>query len=132
VKDGQTARFWEDSWQQLPNLKECMHTIQDWEITPQEKISNCWKEQSNQEQREWKETSLILPRSSNHNQLTLNTELNKRRILKQAGMDTLRWGYEEKGTFSTKEAYRKWHIYLGQQEDETDAGGFTTGSIPNL
>lgn len=83
-----------------------MQTIHDWEITPQEKISNFWKEPNNQEQREWKESSLILPCSSNHIQLTLNTELKKHRILKQAGMDTLRWGYEEKGTFTTKEAYR--------------------------
>lgn len=38
-------------------------------------------------------------------QQMINTELKKRRILPSEEKDILRWGYEEKGTFNTKEAY---------------------------
>jgi len=36
----------------------------------------------------------------------LTSELQKRKIIKTRGMDALRWGYEEKGTFTTREAYQ--------------------------
>eukprot|EP00253_Pinus_taeda_P019391 PITA_19391 len=50
--------------------------------------------------------------SSEDVQCALAEELQKRKILKEIDQDKLRWGYEEKGTFTTKEAY---HIILKDQ-----------------
>eukprot|EP00253_Pinus_taeda_P011612 PITA_11612 len=55
--------------------------------------------------RDWKEIRNILLDSPEAIHLSLSEELKKRKILKEAGKDKLRWGYEEKGTFTTKEAY---------------------------
>ena len=40
-----------------------------------------------------------------HDQQILDTKLMKRKILFSKEKDILRWGYEEKGTYSTREAY---------------------------
>eukprot|EP00253_Pinus_taeda_P029767 PITA_29767 len=106
VKDGCMARFWEDSWQQLPNLKDIIQGIRDQDINQHDTVNHFWRSHNAQEHREWKEANHILPSSTEQIQLSLSAELQKRRILKLAGMDTLRLGYEEKGTFTTKEAYR--------------------------
>jgi len=42
---------------------------------------------------------------SEQTQISLSSELQKRQILSSEEMDILRWGYEEKGTFTTREAY---------------------------
>eukprot|EP00253_Pinus_taeda_P032540 PITA_32540 len=68
VKDGGTARFWTDSWQQFPCLANVIQGIPAHQIQLQEKLQ-------------------------------------KRKILKKTEQDKLRWGYEEKGTYTTKEAY---------------------------
>eukprot|EP00253_Pinus_taeda_P003713 PITA_03713 len=60
----------------------------------------------NSEHREWKTINQIIPDSTEATQLSLAKELKKRRILKEAGADKLRWGYEEKGIFTAKEAYK--------------------------
>eukprot|EP00253_Pinus_taeda_P024057 PITA_24057 len=79
VKDGSTARFWTDSWQQLPCLANAQEIISD---------------------------------SPGVVQQSLAEELQKRQILKATEQDKLRWGYEEKGTYTTKEAY---HIIIKDQ-----------------
>eukprot|EP00253_Pinus_taeda_P022211 PITA_22211 len=106
VKDGRTARFWEDSWQQLPKLKDIIQGISDQDINQHDTMSHFWRSHNVQEHREWKQANRILPSSTEQIQLSLSAELQKQKILKLVGMDTLRWGYEEKGTFTTKEAYR--------------------------
>ena len=106
VKEGLTARFWTDSWQQLPNLKDCIQGITEQEINQQDKVSNFWKTQTTQDHREWKNVGLILLGSSNHTQMSLTSEFQKRKIIRTRGIDALRWGYEEKGTFTTREAYQ--------------------------
>eukprot|EP00253_Pinus_taeda_P025774 PITA_25774 len=79
VKSGCVAPFWTDSWQQLPN------------------------------HRAWKEVSAILPHGPEEVQTALAEELKKRKIIKADGPDSLRWGYAEKGTFTSTEAY---HIII--------------------
>lgn len=106
VKDGHTARFLEDPWQQLPNLKDTIPGIADQDIQQHEKVSRFWDSHNAQEHRKWKEDRHIIPHSPEQTQLSLSTELQKRKILTSAGWDTLRWGYEEKGTFTTREAYK--------------------------
>eukprot|EP00253_Pinus_taeda_P028410 PITA_28410 len=59
--------------------------------------------------REWKEASAILPQGPAEVQIALAAELEKRKIIKEDGPDSLRWGYAEKGTFTSIEAY---HIII--------------------
>lgn len=106
VKEGSTARFWTDSWQQLPSIKTLIQGLQDQEINQQDKVSEFWKPNTDSDHREWKEIIQILPDSTKAIQLSLSEELKKRKILKEAGKDKLRWGYEEKGIFTAKEAYK--------------------------
>eukprot|EP00253_Pinus_taeda_P035520 PITA_35520 len=106
VKEGSSARFWTDSWQQLPALNTLIQNLQAQEMNHMDKINKFWNLHTNSEYREWKPTHQILPDSTDAIQSSLSAELKKRKILKEAGEDKLRWGYEEKGTFTTKEAYR--------------------------
>eukprot|EP00253_Pinus_taeda_P009198 PITA_09198 len=55
------------------------------------------------------EANDILPHSPEAIQTVLAEELKKRKIFKEEGPDTLRWGYAEKGTFTSTEAY---HIII--------------------
>eukprot|EP00253_Pinus_taeda_P010996 PITA_10996 len=84
--------------------------VQD--INQQEKVNHFWNSNNESEHRDWKEARNILPDSPEAIQRSLAEELQKRKILKEIGQDKLRWGYEEKGTFKTKEAY---HIILKDQ-----------------
>lgn len=59
-----------------------------------------------QDHRQLKNANQFLLHSSEQTQQYLNTELQKRKITISEEMDTLRWGYEEKGIFTMKEAYK--------------------------
>eukprot|EP00253_Pinus_taeda_P023423 PITA_23423 len=106
VKDGCTAHFWTNSWQQFPSLTNLIQGIPIQDINQQEKINQFWKASNESEHRDWKEARIILPHSPEAIQQALAEELTKRKILKEIDHDKLRWGYEEKGTFTTKEAYQ--------------------------
>eukprot|EP00253_Pinus_taeda_P009939 PITA_09939 len=106
VKNGNTARFWEDSWQQLPNLRDNIPGLLDQDINPFDKVSQFWDSHNGQEHRKWKEVCHIISHSPEQSHFTLSSELQKRKILFSEGMDILRWGYEEKGIFTTQEAYK--------------------------
>lgn len=106
VKNGHTSRFWEDSWQQLPNLKNIIQGIPDQDINKYDTVSHFWNSHTDQEHRQWKEVNHILPHRPGQTQVSLSSELQKRKILHSEERDILRWGYEEKGTFTSKEAYR--------------------------
>eukprot|EP00253_Pinus_taeda_P035321 PITA_35321 len=95
-----------DSWQQLPSIKNLIQGIPDQEINQLDKVSKFWRPNNDLDQREWKEICHILPDSPEAIQISLSEELKKRKILKEAGKDKLRWGYEERGTFTTNEAYK--------------------------
>eukprot|EP00253_Pinus_taeda_P015835 PITA_15835 len=100
------ARFWEDSWQQLPNLRDNIPGLLDQDINPFDKVSQFWDSHNGQEHRKWKEVCHIISHSPEQSHFTLSSELQKRKILFSEGMDILRWGYEEKGIFTTQEAYK--------------------------
>lgn len=112
VKDDGTARFWTDSWQQFPSLANLIQGIPVQDINQQEKVNHFWNSNNESEHRVWKEARDILPDSPEAVQCSLAEELQKRKIIKETDQDKLRWGYEEKGTFTTKEAY---HIILKDQ-----------------
>eukprot|EP00253_Pinus_taeda_P008458 PITA_08458 len=105
VKDGGTARFWTDSWQQLPSLAHTIQDIPEHNIHSQETVNQFWKDNPESDHRTWREAQEIIPNSPAAVQRSLANELQKRRILKENDQDKLRWGYEEKGTYTTKEAY---------------------------
>eukprot|EP00253_Pinus_taeda_P011019 PITA_11019 len=98
--------FWEDSWQQLPNLRDNIQGLINQDINPFDKVSQFWEPQNGQEHRKWKEVRHILSHSPEQSNLTLASKLQKWKILFSEDMDILRWGYEEKGTFTTQEAYK--------------------------
>eukprot|EP00253_Pinus_taeda_P002060 PITA_02060 len=109
VKNGYLARFWTDSWQQLPCINNIIQDIPNQDPIQQEKINQFWTTNNTSDHREWTVASAILPYGAAETQEALAEELKKRRILKEDGPDSLRWGYEEKGTFTSKEAY---HILI--------------------
>eukprot|EP00253_Pinus_taeda_P024017 PITA_24017 len=78
----------------------------------EEKVNHFWYSNNDSDHRIWKEAREILPDSPEEVQCFLADELQKRKILKEIDQDKLRWGYEEKGTFTTKEAY---HFILKDQ-----------------
>eukprot|EP00253_Pinus_taeda_P015442 PITA_15442 len=106
VKEGSLAIFWTDSWQQLPTLKTLIQGLQDQDMNHMDKVNKFWNLNTNSDHREWKTINQIIPDSTEAIQLSLSTELKKRKILKEVGEDKLRWGYEEKGIFTAKEAYK--------------------------
>lgn len=108
IKSGTTARFWEDSWQQLPRLRDILqdHQILEREMIPQDTVRKFWKTDTNQEHRQWQDATHFLINCPEQTKHYLNAELQKRQVTTLEGMDILRWGYEEKGIFTAKEAYK--------------------------
>eukprot|EP00253_Pinus_taeda_P003415 PITA_03415 len=101
------ARFWTAKYANNLPLGE-PHTIQDipeHNIQSQETVHQFWKDNPESDHRTWREVQEIIPDSPAEVQRFLANELQKRRILKETEQDKLRWGYEEKGTYTTKEAY---------------------------
>lgn len=107
IKNGNIARFWEDSWQQMPKIKDILQELPADErgIHHLAKVNHCWTPAATQEYRKWKDIHLLLPNSSGQTQHLLETELQKRQIRVSEEPDILRWGYGEKGILTTKEAY---------------------------
>eukprot|EP00253_Pinus_taeda_P036591 PITA_36591 len=98
-----------DSWQQLPSINNILQDIPNQNLLQQETINQFWTTNNTFDHREWKEASAILPHGPEEVQIALAAELNKRKIIKEDGPDSLRWGYAEKGTFTSTEAY---HIII--------------------
>lgn len=109
VKSGCVARFWTDSWQQLPSITNIIQDIPNQDLIQQGKINQFWTTNNTLDHRAWKEASAIVPHGPEEVQIALAEELKKRKIIKADGPDSLRWGYAEKGTFTSTEAY---HIII--------------------
>lgn len=110
IRNGESALFWEDSWQQHlkldnPDLEvyknHCQnrgkHSVQQY----------CTSGISDQEWRKWS-----LPVTENPNEETPNLQnfllvLNKRKIRVSTDKDKLRWGLKGNGKFTLKEARRQ-------------------------
>lgn len=91
----------------MPTLKEIHQDIQipKREVNELATVNQFWNVTPNQDPRKWLTAIQILPNSPPNTQQALENELQKRQIKRADGRDTLRWGYGEKGIFSTKEAY---------------------------
>ena len=95
VKDGDAARFWEDTWQQLPKLKDLLHPsqIEKQDLQDHNKVKNLWKPYPTQDYRKWLNAAQILRNGTEQAQKTLDTKLMKRKIQCSEEKDILRWGY---------------------------------------
>ena len=107
IRNGSTARFWTDAWNQTPKLIDVLHParITNRQEQQQEKVHQFWTQATMQGFRQWKQSDQILPHTNPRETEELDKELNKRCIKCNEGNDILRWGYRTKGTFSTSEAY---------------------------
>eukprot|EP00253_Pinus_taeda_P024630 PITA_24630 len=101
------AWFWEDSWQQQPKLKDLILPLQfpEQDVQTYDKVKLFWNPSTTQGNRKWLSTDHILRHGTEQAQQILDTKLMKRKIQHLDERDILRWGYEEKGTFTTQEAY---------------------------
>lgn len=74
-------------------------------MQPYDKVKNFWRNSPTQEYQEGLKADQILRQGSTEVQQILDTKLAKRGILHSNEKDILVWGYEEIGTYSTREAY---------------------------
>ncbi len=108
IHSGTIARFWEDSWQQLPKLASLFHKpiwqafMQQADLTH---VHQFWQQQAPQEFQLWKPASTWQANWQGETYTEIDQELNHRRIKHSDQQDKLRWGHMPKGMFTTKEAY---------------------------
>jgi exonuclease III len=110
IGNGETALFWQDSWQQWPalNAEEWSHDIcaqtTGMGLT---KVADYW--QNNHAEDTWRYWHIDRGRINlaQHIDLApLQEALAKRKIPLRDGEDILRWGYRPQGSFTTQEAYQ--------------------------
>jgi exonuclease III len=110
IGNGETALFWQDSWQQWPALN-----AEEWsnDICAQAigvgltKVADYW--QNNHAEDTWRCWHLDRERINLAQQIDLaplQEELAKRKIPIRDGADILRWGYKPQGSYTTQEAYQ--------------------------
>eukprot|EP00253_Pinus_taeda_P009912 PITA_09912 len=106
IKNGDTARFWDDSWQQLPKIKDLMHDlpIPQQGTHPLETVKQFWSSSTTQKHRKWKGIDQIIREEGYEGtKQKLSDELKKRQIPIAAGADILRiltWDNLRKRNFS--------------------------------
>jgi hypothetical protein len=110
IRNGESALYWNDSWQQWPVLDN-----EDWArdiCTPATqagltRVADYW--QDNPLEDTWRSWHLDRERINLEAHVDLapwQEEMAKRKIPKIAGEDILHWGYSPRGTYSTQEAYQ--------------------------
>eukprot|EP00253_Pinus_taeda_P023386 PITA_23386 len=108
IHSGNSVRFWEDSWQQLPKLASIFHKPL-WQNYMQHtnliNVSQFWQQQALQDFQQWKPASSWQTDWHGETFTEIEQELSHRKIKHSNQQDKLRWGYTTKGTFTTKEAY---------------------------
>jgi len=107
IRDGETALFWEDAWQQFsklggPEFADLQRQCQEMGRTT---VNQYWNHSSrDQEWREWMFNETKNTTEANINVRDLLNLLNKRKIRKVDDKDQLRWGKKGSGNFTLKEA----------------------------
>eukprot|EP00253_Pinus_taeda_P002560 PITA_02560 len=107
IRNGCTARFWNDAWNQMPSLSsvfppEANPIRQDQQ---QATVHQFWTQETENGFRQWLPGNQITSNVIMAGRDELENELKKRSIRHQEGADILRWGYAPKGSYSTSEAY---------------------------
>eukprot|EP00253_Pinus_taeda_P004936 PITA_04936 len=107
IRNGETALFREDAWQQLPRLEK--PGLEDFKRECQNRgrytVHHYWSHSSSdQEWRDWLIHDTNNSIEVNNNISDLLSHLNKRKIRKATENDKLRWGMKGSGNFTLKEA----------------------------
>jgi hypothetical protein len=109
VRDGGSALFWTDSWQQLKPLEtmeELMALQRALHQNALLKVKDLWTMQTpHQRWRQWKTSHQELGVPETIDLQSWQAQANSRKILFREGPDILRWGHSTAGTFTVKEAY---------------------------
>eukprot|EP00253_Pinus_taeda_P020881 PITA_20881 len=120
VHAGNSARFWEDSWQQLPTLASLFQKPL-WQTHMQRNnlagISQFWQQHAGTDYQQWKPARTWQEDWQGENYEEIELELNHRKIKKSNKQDRLRWGNTTKGVFTKKEAY---NLRYAQNSNEKD------------
>jgi len=109
IRNGESALFWQDSWQQLPPLED-MEILNNIKTNLQQgrlqRVNDFWiPTQDRQSWRKWKTTSTELQITEEIDLIPWQECMQSRKIPNKEGSDVLRWGHSTSGTFSVKEAY---------------------------
>eukprot|EP00253_Pinus_taeda_P026720 PITA_26720 len=107
IRNGCTARFWNDAWNQMPSLSsvfspEANQLRQEQQLAT---VHQFWTQETENGFRQWLSSNQITNNANIAGIDELENELKKRSIRYQEGADILRWGYLPKGSYSTSEAY---------------------------
>jgi hypothetical protein len=118
LKNGESAMFWQDSWQQLKPLQDIgdldtMRTAMEMRATL--KVQDLWRpHEQHQHWRQWKTTHQELGLPENLDLANWHAQAKQRKILVREGADILRWGYSTAGTFTIKESYAIYSHHQGE------------------
>jgi ribonuclease HI/exonuclease III len=109
LREGGSALFWTDSWQQLrpletiDELAALKRTLHQHALP---KVKELWVSQPPQQRwRQWKTSHQELGIPETLDLRSWHSQATKRKILCRNGPDILRWGHTTTGTFTIKEAY---------------------------
>ena len=118
---GKAARFWEDSWQQLPKLANLFHKPL-WQVQMNQGsiplVHQFWQPSPTHDFQTWKPARLWQIDWQGEEYTNIDQELNNRKIRLSFQQDKLRWGYTTKGTFTTKEAHHLRYSNLQADKDQ--------------
>jgi ribonuclease HI len=121
IKDGGSALFWQDSWQQLKPLDtlEDLTTLKNAMQQPvPPRVKDFWAAQDMPHHwRRWKTSHQELEVPDTLDLQPWHAHANNRKIRYQEGPDILRWGYTPAGIFTIKEACT---LYGSPQEPDTE------------
>eukprot|EP00253_Pinus_taeda_P015050 PITA_15050 len=108
VHSGTSARFWEDSWQQLPKLASLFYKPR-WQAHMHHadiiNVHQFWQQQTSDNFHCWKSASTWQANWQGESYTEIEQELNQRKIKQSDQQGKLRWGHTPKGMFTTKEAH---------------------------
>jgi hypothetical protein len=120
VRDGGSALFWTDSWQQLKPMETMEELMALQRALPQNallRVKDIWTMQTPpQRWRQWKTSHQELGVPETIDLQSWQAQANNRKILFREGPDILRWGHSTAGTFPVKEAY---FLHANQQVSRT-------------
>eukprot|EP00253_Pinus_taeda_P035376 PITA_35376 len=107
IRNGRSARFWSDAWNQNPKLSNILppRLIPDRQVQQLATVHQYWKQDLASGFRQWHPSNQITTNATRQEEITLEEELRKRSIRMENSEDILRWGYRPKGTYTTTEAY---------------------------
>eukprot|EP00253_Pinus_taeda_P019493 PITA_19493 len=109
IHSGTTAKFWEDSWKQLPKLATLFYKPH-WQAYSQHAdripVQQFWQPHTIHDFRIWKQGNTWQPDWQGETYTDIEQELNHRKIKCSHLEDKMRWGHTPKGMFKTKESHQ--------------------------